>query len=105
MKLGRILKYYFCCSYVDAEGKQLIAVDDSNNNIELGTGGSELVITNKSDKGTRVRTLGSREFIRYYRQKPRPSVATDRALALSLASRSKSLCCPLFHCIAFVLFH
>lgn len=95
IKFGPILQYYFCCSYVDGEGKQLIAVDDSNNNIELGTGGSELVITNKSEKGTRVRTLGSREFIRYYRQKPRPSVATDRALALSLASRSESLCLPI----------
>jgi pre-60S factor REI1 len=105
MKFGCILQYYFSCSYVDAEGKQLVAVDESNNNIELGTGGSELVITNKSEKGTRVRTLGSREFIRYYRQKPRPSVATDRALALSLASRSESLCYLFVHCIVFMLFH
>jgi pre-60S factor REI1 len=73
------------------EGKQLIAADDNNSNIELGSGGSELVITNKGEKGTRIRTLGSREFIRYYRQKPRPSVPMDRALALSLASRSESL--------------
>ena len=85
------------CSYVDVEGKQLVAADDANSNFELGSGGSELVITNKNEKGTRVRTLGSREFIRYYRQKPRPSVATDRALALSLASRYKSLCCSLAH--------
>jgi pre-60S factor REI1 len=72
------------------EGKELVAADDKDN-IELGSGGAELVITNKSEKGTRVRTLGSREFIRYYRQKPRPSVATDRALALSLASSYKSM--------------
>jgi pre-60S factor REI1 len=72
------------------EGKELVAADDKDN-IELGSGGAELVITNKSEKGTRVRTLGSREFIRYYRQKPRPSVATDRALALSLASRSEPI--------------
>lgn len=83
--------YDYSSSYVDSEGKQLIAVDDLNNNIELGIGGSELVITNKSEKGTRVRTLGSREFMRYYRQKPRPSVAPDRALALSLASSYKSM--------------
>ncbi|TVU08642.1 hypothetical protein EJB05_42053 [Eragrostis curvula] len=82
--------YDYSSSYVDVEGKQLIAAND-NNNIELGSGGSELVITNKSEKGTRVRTLGSREFIRYYRQKPRPSIATDRALALSLASSYKSM--------------
>jgi pre-60S factor REI1 len=77
----------------------LIAADDANNNFELGSGGSELVITNKNEKGTRVRTLGSREFIRYYRQKPRPSVATDRALALSLASRYEHLRCPFRRCL------
>jgi pre-60S factor REI1 len=70
------------------DGKQLVAAADGNCGIELGIGGSELVITNKSEKGTRVRSLGSREFIRYYRQKPRPSAAaTGRALALPMASR------------------
>lgn len=83
----------------------MVAADDMDNNIELGSGGSELVITNKGEKGTRVRTLGSREFIRYYRQKPRPSVATDRALALSLASRSESLCYLLTHLNIFVMLH
>lgn len=83
--------YDYSSSYVDVEGKQLVAADDVDNSIELGGGGSELVITNKSEKGTRVTTLGSREFIRYYRQKPRPSVAADRALALSLASSYKSM--------------
>ncbi|XP_040380673.1 cytoplasmic 60S subunit biogenesis factor REI1 homolog 1 [Oryza brachyantha] len=83
--------YDYSSSYADVEGKELVAADDRDNNIELGSGGAELVITNKSEKGTRVRTLGSREFIRYYRQKPRPSVATDRALALSLASSYKSM--------------
>ncbi|CAN6200665.1 unnamed protein product [Urochloa humidicola] len=82
--------YDYSSSYVD-EGKQLIAVADANNNIELGIGGSELVITNKTGKGTCVRTLGSREFIRYYRQKPRPSAVTNCALALSLASSYKSM--------------
>jgi len=65
----------------------LVAAGDVNNNIELGIGGSELVITNKTGKGTHVRALGSREFTRYYRQKPRPSAVTKCALALSLASR------------------
>ncbi|CAL4917735.1 unnamed protein product [Urochloa decumbens] len=82
--------YDYSNSYVD-EDKQLIAAADANSNIELGIGGSELVITNKTGKGTRVRTLGSREFIRYYRQKPRPSAVTNCALALSLASRYKSM--------------
>ena len=66
----------------------MVAAADGNCGIELGIGGSELVITNKSGKGTRVRSLGSREFIRYYRQKLRPSSSTTRrALALSLPSR------------------
>jgi len=83
--------YDYSRSYTDVEGKQLIAAGDVNNNIELGIGGSELVITNKTGKGTRVRTLGSREFTRYYRQKPRPSAVTKCALALSLASSYKSM--------------
>lgn len=83
--------YDYSSSYVDVEGKQLVAADDVENNIELGGGGSELVITKKSEQGKRVTTLGSREFIRYYRQKPRPSVPADRALALSLASSYKSM--------------
>ncbi|KAG2608187.1 cytoplasmic 60S subunit biogenesis factor REI1 homolog 1-like [Panicum virgatum] len=81
--------YDYCRSYTDVEGKQLVAAGDVNNNIELGIGGSELVITNKTGKGTRVRALGSREFTRYYRQKPRPSAVTKCALALSLASSYK----------------
>ncbi|KAL5200004.1 hypothetical protein ABZP36_021207 [Zizania latifolia] len=83
--------YDYSSSYANVEGKELVVADGMDNNIELGSGGAELVITNKSEKGTRVRILGSREFIRYYRQKPRPSVATDRALALSLASSYKSM--------------
>ncbi|TKW22956.1 hypothetical protein SEVIR_4G262100v4 [Setaria viridis] len=83
--------YDYSSSYVDVEGKQLVAADGVNNNIELGIGGSELVITTKSGKGTRVRTLGSREFTRYYRQKPRPSAVTNCALALSLPSSYKSM--------------
>ena len=65
------------------DGKQLVAAADGNCGIELGIGGSELVITNKSGKGTRVRSLGSREFIRYYRQKPRPSLLRQVVLLRS----------------------
>lgn len=66
------------------------------NSIELGSGGSELVITHKTENGTLVRTLGSREFLRYYRQKPRPSLPRDVALAVSLASRYVKLHPSLF---------
>ncbi|CAA2955226.1 cytoplasmic 60S subunit biogenesis factor REI1 homolog 1 [Olea europaea subsp. europaea] len=44
--------YYYSSSYVDADGKQLIAVDDTSNTIELGRGGSELVITRRNDGKT-----------------------------------------------------
>ena len=66
--------------------KQLVAAADGNCGIELGISGSELVITDKSGKGARVRSLGCREFMRYYRQKkPRPSSSTTgRALALPI---------------------
>nr|CAD1827442.1 unnamed protein product [Ananas comosus var. bracteatus] len=83
--------YDYSCSYIDADGKQLVAANDMANSIELGSGGSELVITHKTENGTLVRTLGSREFLRYYRQKPRPSLPRDVALAVSLASRYRSM--------------
>ncbi|CAD6338523.1 unnamed protein product [Miscanthus lutarioriparius] len=75
--------YDYSSSYADVDGKQLVAAADGNCGIELGIGGSELVITNKSGKGTRVRSLGSREFIRYYRQKPRPSLLRQVVLLRS----------------------
>ncbi|XP_077238333.1 zinc finger protein 622 [Tasmannia lanceolata] len=83
--------YDYSSSYVDVDGKQLVAADDMTNMIELGSGGSELVITRKTDNGVSIRSLGSREFMRYYRQKPRPSRDIDIALAVALASRYRSL--------------
>ncbi|WOK92110.1 cytoplasmic 60S subunit biogenesis factor [Canna indica] len=83
--------YDYSSSYVDADGKQLVASDDMNSSVELGSGGSELIITQKTENRILVRTLGSREFLRYYRQKPRPSPTRDIALALSLASRYRSM--------------
>lgn len=83
--------YDYSSSYVDSDGKQLVASDDMSNTIELGSGGSELVITRRSDNATLVRALGSREFMRYYRQKPRPSRDGDVALAIALVSRYRSM--------------
>jgi len=34
-----------------------------------------------------TRTLGSREYLRYYRQKPRPSPADNIAITAELAAR------------------
>lgn len=85
------------CSYVGVEGKQLVASDNVDN-VELGSGGSELIIKSTTDGKTSVKTLGSREFLRYYRQKPRPSPSSDIALAITLASRYKSFFLVIIAC-------
>lgn len=71
---------------MDASGKQLVAVGDKDSTVELG-GGSELIITRKSDWVNMFKTLGSREYSRYYRQSPRPSPANNMAITAALASR------------------
>ncbi|KAK1289175.1 hypothetical protein QJS10_CPB18g00184 [Acorus calamus] len=89
---GELEEFYdYSSSYVDEDGKQLVATNDTANSIELGSGGSELVISTKLDGRIRVKNLGSREFMRYYRQRPRPSPSRNIALAISLASRYRSM--------------
>lgn len=83
--------YDYSSSYVDEDGKQLITLGDMSNSVELGSGGSELVITTRSDNKISSKTLGSREFLRYYRQKPRPSPANGVAITAALASRYRSM--------------
>ncbi|PHU08935.1 hypothetical protein BC332_20795 [Capsicum chinense] len=82
--------YDYSSSYVDATGNQLVSSDDFNNNVELGSGGSELIITTRTNDGVSVKALGSREFLRYYRQKPRPTRTNDITIRSSLASRYQS---------------
>ncbi|KAA8525800.1 hypothetical protein F0562_007655 [Nyssa sinensis] len=83
--------YDYSSSYVDSEGKQLVALDDMSNTVELGSGGSELIITRRTDDGISTRTLGSRGYLRYYRQKPRPSPRNVIAITAALASRYRSM--------------
>lgn len=83
--------YDYSSSYVDAEGKQLVTADDMSNTVELGSGGSELIITRVTADGISARALGSREYLRYYRQKPRPSPANAVAITAALASRYRSM--------------
>ncbi|KAK7293659.1 hypothetical protein RJT34_16531 [Clitoria ternatea] len=61
--------YDYSGIYMDEQGKQLVVSGDSANNVEL---------------------LGSREFLRYYRQKPRPS-PVNMAITVALASRYRSM--------------
>ncbi|KAK9983979.1 hypothetical protein SO802_033504 [Lithocarpus litseifolius] len=83
--------YDYSSSYVDEEGKQLVAAGEMDNNVEFGSGGSELIITRRSDEGKSTKTLGSREYMRYYRQKPRPSPLNNMAITAALASRYRSM--------------
>ncbi|KAK6915357.1 Zinc finger, double-stranded RNA binding [Dillenia turbinata] len=82
--------YDYSSSYVDMDGNQLVLANVMSNTVELGSGGSELIITRTTADGTSTRTIGSREFLRYYRQKPRPSPA-DLAVTAALKSRYRSM--------------
>ncbi|KAI3733954.1 hypothetical protein L6452_13413 [Arctium lappa] len=66
--------YNYSSSYIDGNGKQLIIADGARDRIELGTGGSELIITTRqTDDKMSTKIIVSREYLLYYRQKPRPS--------------------------------
>ncbi|ESQ54047.1 hypothetical protein EUTSA_v10025366mg [Eutrema salsugineum] len=82
--------YDYSSSYVDEAGDQIVVSGETDNAVEL-VGGSELVITERSENTTTSRTLGSREFMRYYRQKPRPTSQNSNQIIASLSSRYKSL--------------
>ncbi|URE49530.1 hypothetical protein MUK42_25421 [Musa troglodytarum] len=43
--------YDYSSSYVDEDGKQLVISDDMSNNVELGSGGPELIIRRKTENG------------------------------------------------------
>ncbi|EPS72142.1 hypothetical protein M569_02614 [Genlisea aurea] len=84
--------YDYSSSYADdaSDGKQL-AGPTTDSSVELGADGAELIITRTTDKGTKLtRVFGSREYLRYYRQKPRPT-AVNRYGAAVLASRYRSM--------------
>ncbi|XP_073311497.1 cytoplasmic 60S subunit biogenesis factor REI1 homolog 1-like [Primulina huaijiensis] len=83
--------YDYSSSFVDEEGKQLVAVDDMQKDVELGGGGSELIITRRIGVTTLTKMIGSREFLIYYRQKPRPTPANSAITAAKLASRYRSM--------------
>ncbi|XP_047338674.1 cytoplasmic 60S subunit biogenesis factor REI1 homolog 2-like [Impatiens glandulifera] len=89
--------YDYSSSYMNEDGmeddqQQIMTADEMKNNVELGSGGSELVITQKrtADGVVSTKMLGSREFLRYYRQKPKPTPANHAVIA-ALASRYRSM--------------
>ena len=71
---------------MDANGKQLVSGDGTSNTIELGSGGAELIITTRTDDIISNKEIGSREYLRYYRQRPSPSATRVPMKALLVAS-------------------
>ncbi|KAL8521661.1 hypothetical protein ACS0TY_011974 [Phlomoides rotata] len=82
--------YDYSSSYVDTDGNQLVAADDLQNAVTLGSGGAELIITRRNNGAKLTKMLGSREYLRYYRQKPRPS-SLHSGITAALAARYKSM--------------
>ncbi|KAL1194045.1 Cytoplasmic 60S subunit biogenesis factor REI1-like protein 2 [Cardamine amara subsp. amara] len=80
--------YDYSSSYVNGVENQMVVSGESANTVEL-FGGSELVITKRTENKVVSRTLGSREFMRYYKQKPPPS--SQKHIVNSLTSRYKSM--------------
>ncbi|XP_076928481.1 cytoplasmic 60S subunit biogenesis factor REI1 homolog 2-like [Bidens hawaiensis] len=88
---GELDEFYdYSSSYVDGNGTQLVTADVSSDSIELGSGGSELIITRLTDDGISTKAIGSREYLRYYRQRPRPSANSVVDTTL-LAARYRSM--------------
>lgn len=83
--------YDYSSSYADTNGKQLVEANDMGNTVDLGSGGAELIITQRTDGRISTKMLGSREYLRYYRQKPRPSPTNGIAITAALASRYRSM--------------
>lgn len=72
---------------MDGGGNQLVPSGAQDNTVEFGSGGAELILVQGSGERQSTKTLGSRQFLRYYRQKPRPSPANDAAITAVLAAR------------------
>ncbi|XP_023536549.1 cytoplasmic 60S subunit biogenesis factor REI1 homolog 1-like isoform X2 [Cucurbita pepo subsp. pepo] len=82
--------YDYSSSYVDGSN-QLVPSGAGDNSVELGSGGAELILVQRTNDRQSTKTLGSRQFLRYYRQKPRPSPANDALLTAVLAARYRSM--------------
>ncbi|KGN60160.1 cytoplasmic 60S subunit biogenesis factor REI1 homolog 1 [Cucumis sativus] len=83
--------YDYSSSYVDGSGNQLVPSGAQDNTVQFGSGGAELILVQGSSERQSTKTLGSRQFLRYYRQKPRPSPANDAAITAVLAARYRSM--------------
>ncbi|KAF8082938.1 hypothetical protein N665_0800s0031 [Sinapis alba] len=80
--------YDYSTSYANEGENQMVVSGELANTVEL-FGGSELVITKRGKNKVTSRTLGSRDFMRYYKQKPPPS--SQKHIVNSLTLRYKSM--------------
>lgn len=81
--------YDFSSSYTMAEGSQIVSADAVP--VLLSSVGSELIIKHDTEKKQTIKIIGSREFARYYKQRPRPSDKRDGVLINSLVARYRSM--------------
>ncbi|KAJ7546314.1 hypothetical protein O6H91_08G035400 [Diphasiastrum complanatum] len=82
--------YDFSSSFGQADGSQVMAIDHLKAPIDFGTGGFELIVKGGSEDGI-VKTIGTREFSRYYRQRPKPADLRDGILVNALVARYRSM--------------
>ena len=71
------------------EGFSQIVTADSlvTSPVTIGSGSSELIIRHDSEKKQSIKILGSREFARYYKQRPRPTEGRDGVLVNAVVAR------------------
>ncbi|KAH6559635.1 hypothetical protein KP509_1Z001300 [Ceratopteris richardii] len=81
--------YDFSSSYTSEEGFEMMVAEVPP--IELSTVGSELIIRQEAPEKHSVKIIGSREFARYYKQRPRPSDSRDAVLVNSIVARYRNM--------------
>ena len=73
---------------VGTSGKELIAADGAGGGV-LAAAGFELVLDGSGDGGGKV--LGSREFSKYYKQRPRPVESRESVLVNTVLAKYRAL--------------
>ncbi|MCO5571468.1 hypothetical protein L7F22_025208 [Adiantum nelumboides] len=81
--------YDFSSSFATEGGSQMVVAETVP--ISLSSGGSELIIRHDTSSKHSIKIIGSREFARYYKQRPRPSDNRDGVLVNSLVARYRSM--------------
>ncbi|KAI5062915.1 hypothetical protein GOP47_0021462 [Adiantum capillus-veneris] len=84
--------YDFTSSYLPEEDAQLVSEEEFTASlVSLSASGEELIIKHAAGRKQGIKTVGAREFLKYYKQKPRPSDMYDGTLVNSLVSRYRRM--------------